>query len=156
MKNVSTVLIIVAILLFAAGCNEKNEELVLDQSVPHPVESLFWQGIEAFNAHDINTIMQQFAEDCEISSNGVWYRGLTSIRTNYSVLFKQLPNVKMEIQELQVREVVPGTAVIGFEWSMTPREGAPIFNGIGTGVYVKRGDAWVEVLEHNSVMMPMR
>src|SRR5918911_1472776 len=77
----------------------------------HPVENFFMSGIAAFNAHDLDGFMKQFAEDVEMYTPTGWLRGRESVRERFAQTFRQFPSVKMEIEELRVREVARGTVV---------------------------------------------
>jgi uncharacterized protein (TIGR02246 family) len=118
----------------------------------HPVEAFFTDGIKAFNAHELDTFMQQFADDVEMYTPTGWLRGHQSVRERFAQTFQQFPKVKMEIENLRVREVSPGTAVTDFNWRVYPMGAGPAFHGVGSGVYVQRNGRWVEVLEHETVV----
>ncbi len=117
----------------------------------HPVEIFFLSGITAFNAHDLDGFMKQFAYDIEMYTPTGWLRGRQSVRQRFAQTFQQFPKVKMEVEELNVREVVRGTVVTDFKWRVYPMGSGAAFHGIGSGVYVKRKGKWVEVLEHETV-----
>ena len=71
------------------------------QTRTHPVEG-FHLGIAAFNKHDLDTFMQQFAPDIEITPNRLApgaRRRPYAVRRNV-----QAADVRMEIEELRVRE----------------------------------------------------
>jgi uncharacterized protein (TIGR02246 family) len=117
----------------------------------HPVERFFMAGIEAFNAHDLDKFMKQFADDVEMYTPTGWLRGKMAVRGRFVGTLQQFPSVKMEIEDLRVREVSPLTAVVDFKWRTYPKGSGPAFHGVGSGVYVRRGGQWVEVLEHETV-----
>jgi uncharacterized protein (TIGR02246 family) len=118
----------------------------------HPVEKFFMSGIEAFNAHDLDGFMKQFADDVEMYTPTGWLRGKETVRERFVTTFKQFPSVKMEIEDLRVREVSRAAVVVDFKWRTFPRGGGPAFHGVGSGVYVLRNRNWVEVLEHETVV----
>lgn len=118
----------------------------------HPVEEFFMSGIAAFNAHDLEGFMKQFAGDVEMYTPTGWLRGHQSVRERFAQTFRQFPSVRMEIEGLRVREVARGTAVTDFKWRVYPMGRGPAFHGVGSGVYVQRDGRWVEVLEHETVM----
>lgn len=122
------------------------------QSQKHPVEKFFMTGIAAFNAHDLDGFMEQFAEDVEMYTPTGWLRGRQSVRERFAQTFRQFPSVKMEVEDLRVREVAPGTVVTDFSWRVYPLGGGPAFHGVGSGVYLQRAGRWVEVLEHETVV----
>ena len=118
----------------------------------HPVEIFFMSGIEAFNARDLDKFMKQFADDVEMYTPTGWIRGKNAVRERFVETFRQFPSVKMEIEDLRVREVAPATALVDFKWRTFPRGSGAAFHGVGSGVYVRRGKDWVEVLEHETVV----
>lgn len=118
----------------------------------HPVEEFFMSGIAAFNARDLEGFMRQFAADIEMYTPTGWLRGHQSVRERFAQTFRQFPSVRMEIEELRVREVARGVAVTDFKWRVYPAGKGPAFHGVGSGVYVLRGGRWAEVLEHETVV----
>jgi uncharacterized protein (TIGR02246 family) len=121
-------------------------------SAENPVKNFFMAGIAAFNAHDLEGFMKQFAEDVEMYTPTGWLRGRASVRERFSQTFKQFPAVRMEVEDLRVREVASGAVVTDFRWRVYPMGKGPAFHGVGSGVYVLRGGGWVEVLEHETVV----
>jgi uncharacterized protein (TIGR02246 family) len=89
------------------------------------VESLFWAGIAAFNARDLDTFLLQFAPDIEMYATDGWLRGHEEVRQRFATTFAELPNVRMEIDDLRVREVAPGTVTTGFRWRVFPTGQGP-------------------------------
>jgi uncharacterized protein (TIGR02246 family) len=124
----------------------------VQKTATHPVETFFMDGIKAFNAHELDTFMRQFAEDVEMYTPTGWLRGNQAVRERFAQTFQQFPKVKMDIENLRVREVSPGTVVTDFNWRVFPMGGGPAFHGVGSGVYVHRKGQWVEVLEHETVV----
>lgn len=120
-------------------------------SQKHPVEAFFMAGIEAFNQHNLDKFMEQFATDVEMYTPTGWLRGDATVKERFVGTFKQFPNVKMEIEDLKVREVSSKTAIVDFRWKTYPMGQGPAFYGVGSGVYVKRKGKWLEVLEHETV-----
>ena len=118
----------------------------------NPVEKFFMSGIAAFNAHDLDGFMKQFAEDVEMYTPTGWLRGREGVRERFAQTFKQFPAVRMEVEDLRVREVARGTVVTDFKWRVYPMGKGPAFHGVGSGVYVLRDGGWVEVLEHETVV----
>jgi uncharacterized protein (TIGR02246 family) len=118
----------------------------------HPVETFFTSGITAFNAHDLEGFMKQFAPDVEMYTPAGWLRGQAPVRERFAQTFKQFPSVRMVVEDLRVREVAPGTAVTDFTWRVYPLGQGPAFHGVGSGVYVLREGKWAEVLEHETVV----
>ena len=119
----------------------------------HPVETFFMDGIRAFNAHDLDEFMKQFADDLQMYAvdQGLWLRGKPAVRQRFLETFRQFPSAKMEIEDLRVRAVARNAAVVDFKFHTYPQGTGPAFHGIGSGVYVLRRGHWVEVLEHESI-----
>jgi len=129
---------------FAQTQNDKPQK-------KRPVETYFISGIEAFNAHNLDKFMEQFASDVEMYTPTGWLHGNALVKERFVQTFKQFPNVKMEIEELKVREINSKTAIVDFKWKNYPMGKGPAFHGVGSGIYVKRNGKWVEVLEHETV-----
>lgn len=137
-----------AVLLAASAYASAAQE----GAAKHPVENFFMSGIAAFNAHDLDAFMKQFAEDVEMYTPTGWLRGREGVRGRFAQTFKQFPSVRMEVEGLRVREVARGTVVTDFRWRVYPTGRGPAFHGVGSGVYVLRDGGWVEVLEHETVV----
>jgi uncharacterized protein (TIGR02246 family) len=136
------------LLIFAAVASSTAQA---NPAEKHPLATFFMDGIKAFNAHDLDRFMQQFASDVEMYTPTGWLRGNAAVRERFAGTFKQFPNVRMEIEELKVREVVSGTAVTDFKWRVYPMGRGPAFHGVGSGVYVRKNGKWAEVHEHETV-----
>lgn len=115
------------------------------------VKTHFMNGIAAFNAHDLETFLQQFAPDLQMFAVSEWLRGEQAIRERFAMTFKQFPNVRMEIDNLTAREVAPGVVTVDFRFHTYPTGKDAAWHGVGSGVYVRRDGRWVEVLEHETV-----
>jgi uncharacterized protein (TIGR02246 family) len=146
MKQILIILLLLvsASAAFAQAKNDKPQQ-------KHPVEAFFMAGIAAFNAHNLDVFMKQFASDVEMYTPTGWLRGNAAVKERFVGTFKQFPNVKMEIEELKVREVNSKTAIVDFRWKTYPMGAGPAFYGVGSGVYVKRDGKWLEVHEHETV-----
>ena len=118
----------------------------------HPVETFFTSGVAAFNAHDLEGFMRQFADDVEMYTPTGWLRGRDGVRPRFADTFRQFPSARMEVEDLRVREVARGVAVTDFKWRVYPLGKGPAFHGVGSGVYVLRDGKWAEVLEHETVV----
>ena len=122
-----------------------------DPTVAAAVESTYRAGIAAFNAHELDTFVGQFADDVVMYTPTGWLRGGAAVRARFDSTFRQFPKVRMEIDSLEVRAVGPATATVAFRWHVYPMGAGPAFDGVGSGVYVRRASRWVEVLEHETV-----
>lgn len=119
---------------------------------PHPVERVFLAGIAAFNRHDLGAFLQQWDADVQMYAPTGWLRGLGAVRERFVQTFRQFPHTRMEIRDLTVRPISADVAVVEFGWTTYPTGEGPAYHGVGTGVYVRRGERWVEVLEHESIV----
>jgi uncharacterized protein (TIGR02246 family) len=146
MKQILIILLLLASSSFTFGQTQNDKP-----AQKHPVEVFFMSGIEAFNAHNLDKFMRQFAVDVEMYTPTGWLRGNQAVRERFVQTFKQFPLVKMEIEELKVREVGDKTAIVDFKWKTYPMGKDAAFHGVGSGVYIKRKGDWVEVLEHETV-----
>lgn len=141
-----------AALLFAlpiGACAPAPESVV---PAVHPVEDVFRTGIAAFNRHDLDTFMGQWDADIEMYTPTGWLRGGDAVRARFVETFRDFPNVRMEIEDLRVRAITPDVATVDFRWATFPMGNGPAYRGVGSGVYVRRGARWVEVLEHESIV----
>ena len=146
MKRIFTITIITLALSSIANAQANRNA----QADKHPVEKLFWSGIEAFNAHNLDEFMKQFADDIEMFTPTGWLRGKAAVRERFVSTFAQFSNVKMELEDLRVREVAPDAVTVDFRWKTYPQGRGPAFYGVGSGVYILRQGRWVEVLEHET------
>jgi len=122
------------------------------KSGKHPVEVLYFSGIDAFNEHDLDEFMEQFHDDMQMFNTSTgWLRNLEAIRGRFATIFQQFQSVRMVIEDFQVREVEPQTAVVDFRWTLYPTGSGPAYRGVASGVYAKREGKWGEVLEHETV-----
>ncbi len=144
------IIIIVALLITTSSAGFSQTTKTSRQS-KHPVETFFMSGIAAFNAHNLDEFMKQFDDNLEMYTPTGWLRGQAAVRERFSLTFKQFPQVKMEIENLRVREITPTTAVVDFKWHAFPQGAGPAFHGVGSGVYVLRDGRWLETLEHETV-----
>ena len=138
--------LIIAVISFLISCQSH-----IKQSRSKDIKKLFMTGIKYFNAHNLDGFMQQFAVDIEMYTPTGWLRGKTNVRKRFSKTFIQFPHVKMEIENLQVKEINNETIITNFKWRVYPMGQGPAFHGIGSGVYILRGNSWVEVLEHETI-----
>jgi hypothetical protein len=146
MKRLLALAIFLAVtLLPIAAQNQKTTK-------KHPVESFFMSGISSFNSHNLDGFMKQFAADIEMYTPTGWLRGQPIVRARFAQTFQQFPSVRMEVEDLRVREVARGMVVTDFKWRVYPMGKGPAFHGIGSGVYILRSGKWVEVLEHETVV----
>jgi hypothetical protein len=146
MKRFLALAVFLAATLLPVAAQNQND------AKKHPVESFFMSGISAFNSHNLDGFMKQFATDIEMYTPTGWLRGQQSVRARFAQTFEQFPSVRMEVEDLRVREVARGTVITDFKWRVYPMGQGPAFHGIGSGVYILRSGKWVEVLEHETVV----
>ena len=115
------------------------------------VRAVYMDGIAAFNRHDLDVFVGQFAPDIEMYTPTGWLRGGDAVRARFVQTFAGYPAARMEIEELNTRQVAPDTVLVDFKWRTFPRGEGPAFHGVATGAYVLRDGRWVEVLEHETV-----
>lgn len=96
--------------------------------------------------------MNQFADDIEMYTPTGWLKGKQSVRDRFAQTFQQFSKVRMEVEDLRVREVSSGTAITTFKWRVFPMGVGSAFYGIGSGTYILRNGKWVEVIEHETVI----
>jgi hypothetical protein len=99
----------------------------------HPDGDFFMAGIAAFNAHNLDGFMKQFASDIEMYTPAGWLRGHQSVRERFAQTFRQFPGVRMDIEGLRVRKFERGAVVTDFKWRVYPTGEAPAFHGVGSG-----------------------
>ncbi len=147
------------LLIGSAACAPVNTAAPDVRVVAHPatdrdtaeVRARYLEGIDAFNAHDLDAFMTQFAPDVHMYTPTGWLRGKQEVHERFASTFAQFPRVRMVVDSLQARAVGPGTVLVEFRWRVHPLGEGPAFHGVGSGVYVQRGGGWVEVLEHETV-----
>ncbi len=116
------------------------------------VRAVYMDGIAAFNRHDLETFLQQFSDDVEMYTPTGWLRGKAEVRDRFVQTFAGWPDVRMEIEALNTRQVAADTVLVDFRWRTYPGGGDAAFHGAATGAYVLRDGRWLEVLEHETVV----
>ena len=140
--------------LGSAGCGGLlggTEDPAGGRNSDDEVRAFFESGIDAFNAHELNRFMGQFGADIRMYTPTGWLNGYAAVRERFAQTFEQFPNVRMEVDSLDVRAVENGVVVTRFVWRVYPMGQGPAFHGVGSGVYVLRGGDWEEVLEHETI-----
>ena len=144
-----------AVTLMASAACAPARDPALGANTPgdsvREVEAVYRSGIAAFNRHALDEFVSGFAEDIIMYTPTGWLIGRTAVHERFAMTFTQFPRVRMVVDSLQVRSVGPATATVAFRWRVYPLGEGPAFHGVGSGVYVRRGSSWVEVLEHETV-----
>lgn len=143
-----TILISLALFLSINGLAQS----VKPDSTQHPVYHNFLKGIDAFNRHDLNEFLDQFADDMHMYAHSGWLRSKKEITERFAGIFKQFPHIRIQMETLNVRPVNDHTVVVDFSCRTMPRGQGPAFHTVGSGVYVWRNDQWVEVFEHETLV----
>jgi hypothetical protein len=78
MKQISKLIVL---LLAASSCAFAQAKSTAQK---HPVETFFLSGIAAFNAHELDSFMKQFASDIEMYTPTGWLRGQQSVRQRFA------------------------------------------------------------------------
>jgi len=113
----------------------------------HPVKELFLSSIEAFNQGKLELFVDNFASDIKMYGTDGNYFGQDLLKDRFEVLFKQFPDMKMEIPELTLKILSNEVVMVNFRWKLYPMGQGPAYWGIGTGIYQKLDNNWKEILE---------
>jgi uncharacterized protein (TIGR02246 family) len=117
----------------------------------NPVKALYLSSIEAFNQNDLELFLANFAPEIKMYGTDGTYFGHDALRARFAVLFKQFPNMKMEIPELTSEILSDEVILVHFKWKLYPLGHGPAYSGIGSGVYTYRDGKWLEVLEVETI-----
>lgn len=144
-----TILIYLAVCTMSIhGFAQKREA----DTTRHPVYAYFMKGINDFNQHHLESFLGQFADDIHMYTHAGWLRNKEEVTQRFTGIFKQFPDIRMEVDELNVRPVNDHTVIADFRCRTFPRGRGPAFHTVGSGVYVWRGNRWVEVFEHETLV----
>ena len=113
----------------------------------HPVRELFISSIEAFNERNLELFLSNFASEIRMFGTDGNYFGQSALRERFGILFKQFPNMKMEIPELKLDILSREVVLVNFQWKLYPMGQGPAFSGIGSGIYKFEDGQWKEILE---------
>jgi uncharacterized protein (TIGR02246 family) len=141
-------------LFSAAGCASTataRSTNVASTDVTREVEAVYRAGITAFNEHALDRFVSQFADDIRMYTPTGWVNGKSAVVERFRATFAQFPKARMEIDSLEVAATGTASATVAFRWRVFPMGQGPAFHGVGSGVYLRRNDRWVEVLEHETV-----
>ena len=117
----------------------------------HPVRSLYLSSIEALNAGNLDLFLANFAPEIKMYGTDGNYFGQSAVRKRFESVLQQFPNVRMEIPELKLEILSDGVVLVNFKWKVFPMGQGPAFSGLGSGVYLKIEDKWMEILEVETI-----
>ncbi|MDW3652342.1 MAG: nuclear transport factor 2 family protein [Bacteroidia bacterium] len=117
----------------------------------HPVKELYLSTIDAFNEGNLELFLANFSSDIRMYGTDGNYVGKQALRDRFQVIFKQFPNKRMEIPELEVEVLSKDNVLVNFKWSLYPMGRGPSYRGVGSGVYTLRNGKWIEILEVETV-----
>jgi|GEM_PF-3480666 len=117
----------------------------------HPVRTLYLTSIEALNKGNLDLFLANFAPEIKMYGTDGNYFGHDALRKRFEDVLQQFPNVRMEIPRLDLEILSQDVVLVNFKWKVFPMGQGPAFSGIGSGVYIKKGDKWVEILEVETI-----
>ena len=117
----------------------------------HPVRTLYLSSIEAFNEGDLDLFLANFAPEIKMYGTDGTYNGQNALRERFEKVLNQFPNVRMEIPDLELEILSRDIVLVNFKWKVFPMGQGPAFSGIGSGVYKKNADKWMEILEVETI-----
>lgn len=117
----------------------------------HPVKILYLTSIEALNEGNLDLFLANFAPEIKMYGTDGNYFGQNALRERFENVLQQFPNVRMEIPELNLEILSQNIVLVNFKWKVFPMGQGPAFSGIGSGVYMKKGDKWMEILEVETI-----
>ncbi len=125
--------------------NKKNNHHFTEGN--DPVKELFLSSIDAFNDRNLELFLANFAPEIKMYGTDGTYFGQNALKARFEVLFKQFPNMKMEIPELKSEALSKDVVLVNFKWKVYPMGQGPAFTGIGSGIYKYLDGKWMEILE---------
>ena len=117
----------------------------------HPVKELYMSSIEAFNQRNTDVFLKNFDVDIKMYGTDGLYFGRDALRDRFDGVFKQFPNVRMEILEFDLKELSEKIVLVNFKWKVYPMGQGPAYTGLGSGLYMYKDYAWTEILEAERV-----
>ena len=117
----------------------------------HPVRTLYLSSIEALNEGNLDLFLDNFAPEIKMYGTDGNYFGENALRKRFENVLQQFPNVRMEIPELNLEILSQEIVLVNFKWKVFPMGQGPAFSGIGSGVYMKNGNKWKEILEVETI-----
>ena len=121
------------------------------QNQDHPVRALYLSTIQSYNKGKLELFLDNFSEDIRMYGTDGNYVGKQALRNRFEAIFKQFPNSKMEIPELELEILSTENVLVNFTWELYPMGKGPAFRGVGSGLYTLRKGKWIEILEVETV-----
>ncbi len=145
--------LLTTVLFTSIACNnsnvEKNSQNYTEEN--HPVRILYLSSIEAFNEGNLDLFLANFAPEIKMYGTDGNYFGQNALRERFENVIQQFPKVRMEIPELNLDILSQEIVLVNFKWKVFPMGQGPAFSGIGSGIYMKKGDKWMEILEVETI-----
>ncbi|NHF61272.1 nuclear transport factor 2 family protein [Flavobacteriaceae bacterium TP-CH-4] len=141
------------LLLNLYSCKTGNSKGLGEKSTNynHPVRVLYMSSIEAFNQGKLDSFLGNFDSDIRMYGTDGTYFGIDALRERFADVFKQFPNVRMEILELDLEILSDEIVLVDFKWKVYPMGQGPSYSGLGSGIYLYQDDNWTEILEAEKV-----
>ncbi|MBT8304971.1 MAG: nuclear transport factor 2 family protein [Bacteroidia bacterium] len=146
--------IVLSTILFISSIACKNANIKNDQKYTddnHPVRTLYLSSIKALNEGNLDLFLANFAPEIKMYGTDGNYFGQNQLRERFENVLQQFPNVRMEIPELELEILSKNIVLVNFKWKVFPMGQGPAFSGLGSGVYMKHGDKWMEILEVETI-----
>ena len=144
--------LLTTVFFMSIACNNSN---VIDNKdyteENHPVKSLYLSSIEALNEGNLDLFLANFAPEIKMYGTDGNYFGQNLVRKRFEGVLQQFPDVRMEIPELKLEILSTDIVLVNFKWKVFPMGQGPAFSGLGSGIYIKKGDKWMEILEVETI-----
>lgn len=141
---------LLSILMFSLNsCKtaKNNKSDIRLANTDHPVQVLYMSSIDAFNQGNLDSFLENFSLDIKMYGTDGVYFGIDALRNRFDKVFKQFPNVRMEILELKLEILSDAVVLVNFKWRVYPLGKGPAYSGLGSGIYVYKENKWTEILE---------
>jgi hypothetical protein len=119
--------------------------------VKDQVKELYLSTIDAFNDRNLDLFLANFAPKIKMYGTDGTYFGQDALRARFEILFKQFPNAKMDIPELESEVLSNNVVLVNFKWKVYPMGQGPAFTGLGSGIYTYADGKWMEILEVETI-----
>lgn len=152
MRTIATFILLIILFITSISCNNSNIKNDYEYTeANHPVRTIYLSTIEALNEGNLDLFLANFAPEIKMYGTDGNYFGQKALRERFENILQQFPKVRMEIPELKLEILSKNVVLVNFEWKVFPMDQGPAFSGIGSGVYTRDGDKWIEVLEVETI-----